>query len=211
MFDTRLKQELAELREELSSIQQIRSSLDAEMISMTLDPQGCISSVNANFEQEMHYRRDQLLGRDLMDLMPDHVRGLDFHLRVKNALERGEHFAGVIRLLRGNGQEAWLRSILQPIRCGDGRLLHFSLYASDLTRTIESSREHENLIQALQRSMAVIEFDLEGRVLTANERFLGAMGYRLPQIQGQHHRIFCDPEESKSPQYQIFWEKLRRG
>ncbi|MEC5398955.1 methyl-accepting chemotaxis protein [Uliginosibacterium sp. H1] len=211
MFNTQLKNEIASLREELSSIEQIRASLDQEMIFVELDMQGRIERVNANFEKEMLHRGDQLSGRSLLDLIPEHVRGSDFHLRVKRALERGEHLAGVIRLLRGDGEEAWLRSILQPVLNSAGKLLRFTLYASDLTRTIENSREHENLIQALQRSMAVIEFNLDGEVLTANDRFLDGMGYSLAQIQGKHHRMFCEPQEYNSPQYEAFWGKLRRG
>ncbi|MDF3934540.1 methyl-accepting chemotaxis protein, partial [Pseudomonas citronellolis] len=211
MFNARLKQELSALREELSSVEQIRASLDDEMLALYLDPRGRIESVNANFEKEMLYRGAQLQGRALLDLIPVHVRGLDFHTKVKVALERGEHLAGVIRLLRGDGEEAWLRSILQPIRDSAGVIQRFSLYASDLTRTIESSREHENLITALQRSMAVIEFNLDGEVLTANQRFLDGMGYSLAQIQGKHHRLFCAPEDYNAPQYRDFWEQLRRG
>ncbi|MBJ7546235.1 PAS domain S-box protein, partial [Pseudomonas sp. OA3] len=211
MFATRLKQELQALREELSSIEQVRTSLDEEMLALYLDAQGRIDSVNANFEKEMLYRADQLRGRPLLALIPEHVRNLDFHHRVRHALERGEHLAGVIRLKRGNGEEAWLRSILQPLRDSQGKVQGFSIYASDLTRTIETSREHENLISALQRSTAVIEFNLNGEVLTANQRFLDSMGYSLTQIQGKHHRIFCDASDANSPQYQRFWEQLRRG
>nr|WP_315809242.1 MULTISPECIES: methyl-accepting chemotaxis protein [Pseudomonas] len=211
MFNSRLKQELAALREELASVEEIRASLDEEMLVLFLDPRGRIESVNANFEKEMLHRGDQLKGRPLLDLIPDHVRGLDFHLKVKHAIERGEHLAGVIRLLRGNGEEAWLRSILQPVHDAAGVIQHFSIYASDLTRTIENSREHENLIEALQRSTAVIEFNLQGEVLTANSRFLNAMGYSLAQIQGKHHRMFCEPAEYNSSQYEAFWAKLRRG
>ena len=211
MFATRLKQELQALREELSSVEQVRTSLDEEMLALDLDAQGRIDSVNANFEKEMLYSADQLRGRYLLELIPEHVRNLDFHHRVRHALERGEHLAGVIRLKRGNGEEAWLRSILQPLRDSKGRVQRFSIYASDLTRTIETSREHENLISALQRSTAVIEFNLNGEVLTANQRFLDSMGYSLTQIQGKHHRIFCDLAEANSPQYQRFWEQLRRG
>jgi len=211
MFNSRLKQELASLREELASIEEIRASLDEEMLVLFLDPRGRIESVNSNFEKEMLHRGEQLKGRPLLDLIPDHVRGLDFHLKVKHAIERGEHLAGVIRLLRGNGEEAWLRSILQPVHDSTGAIQRFSIYASDLTRTIENSREHENLIEALQRSTAVIEFNLQGEVLSANDRFLNAMGYSLTQIQGKHHRMFCEPAEYNSSNYDAFWAKLRRG
>jgi len=211
MFNTRLKQELAALREELSSLNQVKESLESEMLCLTLDAEGRVEWANANFLQELAYQSGQLLGRSIEDLEPAHVRRDEFQQRFKNALVRGEHFAGTVRLMRGNGQEAWLRSILQPVRGSDGRIKHFSIYSSDLTRTIEASREHENLMNALVRSTAVIEFDLGGHVLTANDRFLGGMGYTLAQIQGKHHRMFCEPEEYNSTEYQDFWKRLNAG
>ena len=211
MFNKRLKQELSALREELSSLQQVRDSLESEMLVLTLDPNGRIHSVNQNFIDEMLYKSSDLIGRDLDDIVPAHVKSDEFHHRFKSALTRGEHFAGAVRLLRGNGQEAWLRSIAQPVRSSNGKIKCFSIYSSDLTRTIEASREHENLIGALVRSTAVIEFDLNGNVLTANERFLSGMGYSLAQIKGKHHRMFCEPEDYNSAEYQNFWRRLNAG
>ncbi|MGF6319760.1 methyl-accepting chemotaxis protein [Pseudomonas frederiksbergensis] len=211
MFNKRLKQELSALREELSSLQQVKESLDSEMLVLTLDSDGRIQSANQNFMGEMLYKGNELDGRHIEDIVPVHVKSDEFHRRFKTALTRGEHFSGTVRLLRGTGAEAWLRSIMQPVRSGDGRIKHFSIYSSDLTRTIEASREHENLIGALVRSTAVIEFDLNGNVLTANERFLNGMGYSLAQVQGKHHRTFCEPEEYNSPEYQNFWRRLNAG
>ncbi|KAB0499418.1 PAS domain S-box protein [Pseudomonas moorei] len=211
MFNKRLKQELSALREELSSLQQVKESLESEMLVLTLDTDGRVQSVNQNFLNEMHYKCNELIGRHIEEIVPDHVRNDEFQLRFKNAMNRGEHFAGAVRLLRGTGEEAWLRSILQPVRSADGRIKHFSIFSSDLTRTIEASREHENLIGALVRSTAVIEFDLNGNVLTANDRFLSGMGYSLAQIKGKHHRIFCLPEEHNSAEYQNFWRRLNAG
>ncbi|MDD2110503.1 methyl-accepting chemotaxis protein [Pseudomonas asiatica] len=211
MFNNKLKQEIRQLREDLMSIEQVKSSLDSEMLVLQLDPQGRIEMVNGNFESEMLYRAEQLLGRNIEDIVPAHVKTLDFYQRMKGAISRGEHLNGAFRLLRGNGQEAWLRSILQPVKNSEGRIKYFTLHSSDLTRTIETSREHESLIKALMRSTAVIEFDLDGTVLTANERFLATVGYRLEQIRGKHHRMFCEPEEANSAGYQAFWDKLRRG
>ncbi|MCK1792915.1 PAS domain-containing methyl-accepting chemotaxis protein [Pseudomonas sp. TNT19] len=211
MFNKRLKQELSALREELSSLQQVKESLESEMLVLTLDPEGRIQSVNQNFIDEMFYKGHDLIGRHIEDIVPVHVKSDEFHHRFKAALQRGEHFAGAVRLLRGDGEEAWLRSIMQPIRSGDGRVRHFSIFSSDLTRTIEASREHENLIGALVRSTAVIEFDLNGNVLAANERFLSGMGYSLAQIKGKHHRMFCTPDESSSAAYQAFWRRLNAG
>ena len=211
MFNTRLKQELSALREELSSLQQVKESLESEMLCLTLDPQGRIDWANGNFLKEMAYQSGQLQGRAIGDLAPAHVKHDEFQQRFNNALSRGEHFAGTVRLMRGSGEEAWLRSIVQPVRSSDGRIKQFSIFSSDLTRTIDASREHENLITALVRSTAVIEFDLGGHVLAANDRFLAGMGYSLAQIKGKHHRMFCEPEEYNSAEYQNFWKRLNNG
>jgi methyl-accepting chemotaxis protein len=211
MFNSKLKKEIQQLREELMAVEQVKSSLDSEMLVLQLDPQGRIEQVNGNFESEMLYRAEQLIGRNIEEIVPAHVKKLDFYQRMKTAITRGEHLNGAFRLLRGNGEEAWLRSILQPVKTVDGRIKHFSMHSSDLTRTIEDSREHESLIKALMRSTAVIEFNLDGDVLTANDRFLQTVGYSLEQVRGKHHRMFCEPEEANSAGYQAFWDRLRRG
>lgn len=211
MFNKRLKQELSALREELSSIQQIKDSLESEMLCMSLDPDGRVESVNGNFTHDMNYSGSQLLGRHIDELVPAHLKHDEHHLRFKNAMNRGEHYSGTVRLLRGNGQEAWLRSIMQPVRNSSGQIMRISIFSSDLTRTIEASRDHENLMDALMRSTAVIEFNLKGEVLTANDRFLRGMGYSLAQIQGRHHRMFCTSQEQSSAEYEVFWKRLNAG
>lgn len=67
------------------------------------------------------------------------------------------------------------------------------------------------ILDAVHRSQAVIEFDLTGRILAANENFCKAMGYSLSEIVGQHHRMFVDPAEAGSADYRMFWERLARG
>nr|WP_314400799.1 PAS domain-containing methyl-accepting chemotaxis protein [Pseudomonas lundensis] len=211
MFNKRMKQELAALREELSSLQQVRESLDSEMLVLSLGADGRIETANHNFTQEMRYANSSLVGRHIDELVPAHLKNDEHHRRFKTAMTRNEHFSGTVRLLRGDGQEAWLRSIMQPILDSSGRVLRISIFSSDLTRTIEASRDHENLMSALLRSTAVIEFNLDGEVLTANDRFLHGMGYTLAQIQGKHHSLFCTAQEQNSAEYQAFWKRLIAG
>ena len=211
MFNKRMKQELAALREELSSLQQVRESLDSEMLVLSLGADGRIETANHNFTQEMRYANSSLVGRHIDELVPAHLKNDEHHRRFKTAMTRNEHFSGTVRLLRGDGQEAWLRSIMQPILDSSGRVLRISIFSSDLTRTIEASRDHENLMSALLRSTAVIEFNLAGEVLTANDRFLHGMGYNLAQIQGKHHSLFCTAQEQNSAEYEAFWKRLIAG
>ena len=71
--------------------------------------------------------------------------------------------------------------------------------------------DSNGLVQAINMVQAVIEFNLDGTILTANENFLKTTGYSLDQIKGQHHRMFCDPTYASSPEDQAFWQKLGRG
>ncbi|MBX3237162.1 MAG: PAS domain-containing protein [Nitrospiraceae bacterium] len=66
-------------------------------------------------------------------------------------------------------------------------------------------------IDALDRAQAIIEFNMDGTVITANDKFLKTLGYSLDEIKGQHHRMFCDPAYATSPEYQAFWAKLNQG
>ncbi len=67
------------------------------------------------------------------------------------------------------------------------------------------------VLEALGRSVALIEYDAKGVILTANQKFCSAMGYELADIRGRHHSIFVDPQESRSPEYLAFWSRLGRG
>ncbi|MBB1518009.1 methyl-accepting chemotaxis protein [Aquipseudomonas guryensis] len=211
MFNNKLKEELARLRNELASMRQIKDSFYSELLVLEIDPDGRIRYANDNFLSEMLYHGDALLGRQLDSLIPDSFRHEANYPRLQQALRAREHLSGAFRLLRGNGEEAWLRAIWQPVMNSRVELSYFTLCANDLTRTISTSKEHEGLIGALLRSTAVIEFNLAGEVLTANERFLGGMGYRLEQILGKHHRMFCDADEYNSQAYRDFWARLNRG
>ena len=113
MFNKRMKQELAALREELSSLQQVRESLDSEMLVLSLGADGRIETANHNFTQEMRYANSSLVGRHIDELVPAHLKNDEHHRRFKTAMTRNEHFSGTVRLLRGDGQEAWLRSIMK--------------------------------------------------------------------------------------------------
>jgi methyl-accepting chemotaxis protein len=84
-----------------------------------------------------------------------------------------------------------------------------SAHSTSRSGDIHSSAE--SLRDAINRSQALIEFELDGTIIHANDNFLSLMGYTLEEVQGRHHRIFCDPAEAASTQYQSFWTSLARG
>jgi len=80
-----------------------------------------------------------------------------------------------------------------------------------LAQTEQKWAEQQSVLQAIDRSMARVEFDLQGNVRDANPNFLQLMGYRAEELRAQPHKRLCDPEYTRSTEYQQFWDKLRRG
>ena len=211
MFNTRSKQELAALRAEVALLRQVQDGMNEEMISLSIDAQFRITSINRKFTQAMLHTEATLLGRSMDEIVPDYVKKLDCYRDLKTAVARGTHVSDLYRLLRADGSEAWLRAFWNPLKDEHGNVFRVDCVAMDVTASVIVAKENEGLINALLRSTAVIEFNLAGEVLTANDRFLQAMGYRLDQIKGKHHSMFCDPQDVNSPEYREFWETLNRG
>lgn len=67
------------------------------------------------------------------------------------------------------------------------------------------------VVGAVDKSQAMIEFEMDGTIVKANDNFLKAMGYSLDEIRGKHHRIFCTKDYVASPEYKQFWDLLGRG
>ncbi|WGY46829.1 PAS domain-containing methyl-accepting chemotaxis protein [Vibrio sp. ABG19] len=211
-FNKSLQLENQRLREALYSLEQVRDSLDEDMMRISLDANGVVTSVNHRLQTELGLAAEKLVGKPLVELVPKKARTTQHFNRMKAAIETKEHWNGALQIEKNNGDDAWIRVILQPILNSKGKLESFILYGSELTRTIKTSREHEDMLKALNRSTAVIEFSLDGTILRANENFLRTMGYRNnEQIAGKHHRIFCDSAEVNSPAYKEFWRKLATG
>ncbi|EPJ75816.1 methyl-accepting chemotaxis protein [Pseudomonas sp. CFII64] len=211
MFNTRLKKELQAREAELSVYKQMETGMDAQMLSVILDASFRITYANANFLNALGYTAERLVGRALDEIVPAYVKQLDCYRNLRAAIDTGESIVDNYRFLRQDGSLAWVRAIWYPIMGEDGELSLIRFFGTDITPAIELATENAGFIQALLRSTAVIEFDLGGHVLTANDQFLRGMGYNLAQIKGKHHSLFCDPQETASSQYKEFWATLNRG
>ncbi|MFP6851272.1 MAG: PAS domain-containing methyl-accepting chemotaxis protein [Pseudomonas sp.] len=210
MFNTRLKNEIQALQAELAICRQMQNGMDARMVSVTLYANFSIKQVNDNFARMLGYTAQQLEGRGMDQLVPEYVKQLDCYRNLRNAVQKGESVIDKYRFIKADGKLAWMRAMWQPLRDESGKLFSIQCYGTDITEAVDVAAENAAFIQALLRSTAVIEFDLGGHVLTANEQFLRGMGYSLGQIKGKHHSMFCEPHEASS-EYKAFWERLNRG
>jgi methyl-accepting chemotaxis protein len=92
-----------------------------------------------------------------------------------------------------------------------GPMVTWEIVTEKLAALEEKSLDYANQIAAISAAQAVIEFQLDGTIVTANDNFLKALDYSLDEIKGKHHRIFVDPAYARSIEYAQFWEKLNRG
>ena len=211
MFNRRLKKELEDQLEELTILRQLAAQLDVGMLSIRLNADFCISAVNQDFADTLHFQPEQLLGRPLSEMVPSYVSKLPCFRNFNKAMAEFAPVSDNYRYFRSDGSLVWLNVQWLPVRGADGKLLYVQGYARDVTKTVEDAKESESFIDALIRSTAVIQFNLDGTVITANQQFQQAMGYRLEQLVGKHHSTFCTSEEAASPEYAAFWKKLNSG
>ena len=78
---------------------------------------------------------------------------------------------------------------------------------------VSKADEEKNvaLLSAIDKSQGIIEFNMDGTIITSNDNFLNILGYSLKEVKGKHHKIFCEESYANSPEYKEFWEKLNRG
>jgi methyl-accepting chemotaxis protein len=126
-------------------------------------------------------------------------------------LQLGRPQLGEVKRLSKDGKEIWLSASYTPVLDENNKPYKVIKFAQDITAQKQAALDHQSQLEAIAKSNAVIEFDLEGHILDANENFLALMEYGLAEIKGRHHRLFVPKQEQESAAYQAFWQKLRRG
>ena len=186
-------------------------ALDRVQAIIEFDLDGTVVSANENFLSIFGYELDEVVGKHhRMFCDPDYVES-DAYAGFWEKLGRGECHAAEFKRLAKGGREIWLRASYNPVFDKDGKPVRVVKFATDVTASKLQIAEFEGKIRAIERAQAVIEFELDGTVITANENFLRIFGYSLDEIVGKHHRIFCDPGYAESLEYAQFWQKLGRG
>jgi len=179
------------------------------MIQFT--PDGHILDANPNFLGAMGYTLDEIKGQHhRLFVDPDYGNSQEY-ADFWQDLARGEFKAEEFLRFDKHGNEVWIQASYNPVVNSAGKVVKVVKIASDITGRKMRSADFEGQVDALNRSQAVIHFELDGTILDANENFLGAVGYSIDDIRGQHHSMFVDPEYRESAEYKKFWEELARG
>jgi methyl-accepting chemotaxis protein len=126
-------------------------------------------------------------------------------------LGEGRFRSGQFLRVGKGGRDVWIEASYNPILGHDGRPVKVVKFATDITAQRNRNADHESQLCALHKVQAVIEFDLTGHILDANENFLRAVGYAREEVVGRHHSMFVTPAERESAGYRAFWARLGRG
>ncbi|WP_448611087.1 methyl-accepting chemotaxis protein [Geodermatophilus sp. URMC 60] len=179
------------------------------VIEFALD--GTVLAANKNFLEAMGYALHEVQGRHHRLFCDAEVANSEEYAQFWERLASGAFESGEFRRLAKGGREVWLQATYNPILDDTGKPLKVVKFATDITEAKMLNADYKGKVAAIDRAQAIIEFDLKGRILTANQNFLDAVGYTLPEIRGKHHRIFVDPAHAASDAYAEFWEHLGKG
>jgi methyl-accepting chemotaxis protein len=172
---------------------------------------GTILWANDNYLKVFGYSLEEVRGQHHRIFVPPPERdGADYRA-FWDKLQRGEPQSGRQRRFHKEGRVVWIRASYNPIADAKGKLVKVVALAQDITETIRKSTEYEGELKAVSNAQAVIEFTTDGTILTANENFLKAVGYKLEELRGKHHGMLLDPAQRDSAEFRAFWARLARG
>ena len=174
-------------------------------------PQWTILAVNELLQRALGYSARDLIGREQAMLFFDEDAHSPQRSESQQLLRKGQPVHRELRLRATGGREVWFAATMSPVIGLDGLLAKTIVIAQDITEAVSARLEAQGKLAAIDKAQAVIEFDLNGQVITANDNFLQLTGYSLDEISGRHHRMFVAPEQAASSEYQTFWERLVRG
>lgn len=187
------------------------AAIDRAQAAIEFDLDGTILAANANFLKALGYSLSEIQGKHHSMFVGPQLRDSAAYREFWAKLGRGEYQAGEFKRFGKGGKEVWILASYNPIFDEGGKAFKVVKYATDVTEAKLNSADLSGQIAAIGKSQAVIAFNLDGTVQTANDNFLDALGYSLSEIQGRHHSMFVAPNERDGAAYQEFWAALRRG
>ena len=178
-------------------------------IEFNLD--GTVLAANNIFLKLLGYQLNEITGKHHRIFVDPTYASSPAYTQFWSDLNAGINRADVFKRITKDGREVWIQAVYAPVKDDQGRVVKVIKIATDVTATKMQSADFHGQINAIGKAQAVIEFNLDGTVITANDNFLNALGYTLAEIKGQHHSLFVDPAFRASAEYKQFWRDLNDG
>lgn len=190
---------------------QILEGIKASIAFIEFTPKGEIIDANDNFLNVIGYSLDEIKGQHHRIFCDEAYTKSGDYSSFWGKLASGKSLSDrFLRFTRANAP-IWLEATYNPITDDTGRVLSVVKIATDVTEHVNKANIQEGILKALDRSMATISFNLDGTIIDANENFLNTVGYRIEDVKGKSHSIFCQDDYVHSSEYSQFWDTLNRG
>ncbi len=186
-------------------------AIDRSLAVIEFDLDGTIRSANQNFLSTVGYELSEVVGQHHRMFVEPAEAASPSYSQFWQDLAAGRFQSSQYKRVGKGGREIWIQATYNPILDGNGKPAGVVKFATDITEQKAAAVEAAGKLDAISRSQAVIEFTLDGEIIEANDNFLTAMGYRLDEVRGRHHRMFVEPEHAASQAYSNFWSALGRG
>jgi len=174
------------------------------------DKKGDIISINEKFIEVSKYPRNELIGHPHSTTRhPDMPK--ETFKQLWATIGRGEMFRGIIKNRAKDGVPYYVDAVIAPILGDNGKPMKYLGVRYDITATETERQNARGILNAIDASYGMVEFDLSGHVLQANTNFLQIMGYSAAEVAGKHHRLFVEAAYAATPAYQQFWADLNAG
>ncbi|WP_207864219.1 PAS domain-containing methyl-accepting chemotaxis protein [Pseudomonas sp. 58(2021)] len=211
MFNKSLKDELQARKAEVLGYKGLIEALGRSMAVVEFDLDGKVLRANDNFLATMGYSAEQLLMKSHREFCSSALTNSAEYSQFWSQLRAGKFVSGTFQRVNSMGQNVWLEASYNPVIDERGQVITIVKYALDVTEKVVQEALNRGKLAALDRAMAVIEFDLSGNILSANDNFLHTMGYALNELKGKHHRLFCEASLINGSDYSDFWRRLNAG
>jgi methyl-accepting chemotaxis protein len=186
-------------------------ALNRAQAVIEFDLTGRIFGANKNFLDTMGYTLEEVRGQHHSMFVDPAYRQSAEYRAFWERLGRGEFESKKYKRIAKGGREVWIQATYNPVLDKNGKPYKVVKFAIDITESENLANEQKSRVDAISRAQAVIEFKLDGTILSANQNFLDTMGYTAGEIVGRHHSMFAEPEFARSPEYRALWDKLGRG
>jgi methyl-accepting chemotaxis protein len=196
--------ELLEIKAKYDAISKVQAVIEFNM-------DGTIITANDNFLNTLGYTLEEIQGKHhSLFVEPAYKEGSEYQ-EFWQKLNRGEFENQEYKRLGKGGKEVWIHASYNPIFDKNDQPYKVVKFATDVTEQKHLNADASGQIDAISKAQAVIEFNMDGTIITANDNFLITLGYTLDEIQGKHHSLFVEPAYKASHEYKEFWAKLNRG
>lgn len=189
----------------------VLDSIKASVAFIEFEPNGTIIEANDNFLAAVGYQLSEIQGKHHKIFCESAYTNSSEYRDFWRKLSSGQALVDRFLRVTKTGSLIWLEASYNPVKDDDDNIISIVKIATDVTEHVNKADIQNGILQALDRSTAIISFELNGTVIDANENFTQTVGYSLSQIQGENHRMFCSAELISSLEYKQFWAKLNSG